>query len=247
MSGSARCSSGVATMRRVGDSQGRLISYSVLLLIGLLLAACGADGQEDGFRARNLAIPDNGATTFWECVEQATANEDYAALQACQDLYEPEPPVEPTVYVAGGGGGFADVPGSGTKGDPWVILSTKSGYGWKNSVVWAINDPDNVVASVDTSGAVSEVGELATTPIQVSVECIQAAAMDPPATGTIQNHSCQTQSESLEPGSYVWVFSSYGYSGEHIGLGTVAYFDVVAPLSLDRGANEEGSSDQSRG
>ena len=41
-----------------------------------------------------MTIPENGAETFWDCVEQATADEDYEALQACQNLYEPMAPAE---------------------------------------------------------------------------------------------------------------------------------------------------------
>ena len=209
-----------------------------------------------------MTIPENGAETFWDCVEQATADEDYEALQACQNLYEPMAPVEPVISLESG---FDGAPGSGSEDDPFQIAFKESGKGFQYLTTWSITDPDDDVGYVDQlpylekkHSAKQLFGQpdlIWWTHPPVKVVCSSTLnkgmpGFNPPALGSFKR-LCVNETETLESGSYKWTFDQvWTESGQVIDPQPTVYFDVIAPaepvISLESGfdgAPGSGSED----
>ncbi len=210
-----------------------------------------------------MTIPET--ETFWDCVEQATADEDYEALQACQNLYEPMAPAEPVISLESG---FDGAPGSGSEDDPFQISFSESGEGFQYLTTWSIKDPDDDVTWFDHKPTVTRKNTIPGLfqnqsdmiiwlhPEGIGVACSHTipnkglSGLNPPASGTFKR-LCENQTETLKSGSYKWTFDfNVTESGQVIDPEPTVYFDVIAPaepvISLESGfdgAPGSGSED----
>ena len=203
-----------------------------------------------------MTIPET--ETFWDCVEQATADEDYEALQACQNLYEPMAPAEPVISLESG---FDGAPGSGSEDDPFQISFSESGEGFQYLTTWSITDPDDDVIYfaqlpyLEKKHSVKQLfGQddlIFWTHPKVGVSCNSTlnkgfAGYNPPASGTFKR-LCENKTETLESGSYKWTFNNTNPErGQVIDPKPTVYFEVTAPAETDDRANDDRSTGETR-
>ena len=214
----------------------------VLLVSGVALTSGRSPGNEAS-RIRNLAASESDPESFWGCVEQATSDEDYEALEACKTLYEPTAPAEPVISFMSG---FENALGSGSEEDPFQISLGESGEGFQYLTTWSINDPDDDVFWFDNKPTLSKKTIWENMPfnqpdmiiwsaLKIGVNCLHTipnksiGGLNPPASGSFKR-LCEHKTETLEAGSYKWTFDwNLTTSGQIIDPAPSVYFDVTAP------------------
>ena len=229
-----------------------------LLVSGVALTSGRSPGNEAS-RTRNLAAPESNPESFWDCVAQATSDEDYEALEACKKLYEPTAPAEPDISLMSG---FENALGSGSEEDPFQISLGESGEGFQYLTTWSINDPDDDVIWFDHKPTLSrkyivempfnQPDLITWSALKIGVDCLHTipnktiSGLNPPASGSFKR-LCNNKTETLTAGSYKWTFDgNFTTSGQIIDPAPSVYFDVTAPAEPDREATDDKPSARPR-